>query len=94
MDNKNNLMNGYNSDSETNIQVTPISIQKVKIKKKLLSTNTSGKEGVYYVDKYSFWARDWKDENGKKKSKRFYVGKKRNYIEAKMLAMAFKPLII
>ena len=60
------------------------------IEEKIMSTNTSGKTGVYYMENYKFWATEYRDENGKKKSKRFYVGKVRNYEEAKKLAMEFK----
>ena len=85
MDNEHNLLNGYGSGDDTNVKIEPISIAK----EKLLSTNTSGKQGVYYVDKYNFWAVEWKDDEGKKKCKRFHVGKKRNYDEARKLAMEF-----
>jgi len=91
MDIKNNLMNGYGSDGETNVEIEPINVDKVRIKEKLLSTNKSGKKGVYYVEKYKFWAVEWKDEEGKKKCKRFYVGKKRTYDEAKDCVMTFTP---
>lgn len=89
MDNKNSLMNGYESDSHTNINIEPIDISNVKSKEKHLSTNKSGKKGVYFVEKYNFWAVEWR-ENGKKRCKRFYVGTKRNYDEAKNLAMSFQ----
>ena len=89
MDIKNNLMNGYESDENTKVAIEPISLDKVVVKKNLLSTNKSGKEGVYFVKAYNFWGTDYKDENGKKKCKRFYVGKKRTYEEAKKLAMQF-----
>ena len=91
MDIKHTLLNGYNSDNETNVVIEPISLDKVKIKEKLLSTNTSGKKGVYYVENYKFWATEYRDDEGKKKCKRFYVGQKRNYEEAKKLAMEFIP---
>ncbi len=89
MDNKNGLMNGYESGDDIHRVIEPINIDKVQVKETLLSTNTSGKKGVYYMSKYKFWACEWKDEDGKKKSKRFYVGKKRDYDEAKTLAMNF-----
>lgn len=92
MDNEHNLLNGYQSDGEINIEIEPIGIDKVKIKKRLLSTNKSGKEGVYYVKQYNFWSSEWKNEEGKKRSKRFYVGRKRNYEEAKKLAMEYVGL--
>jgi hypothetical protein len=91
MDIENKLLNGYDSDNETNVVIEPISIDKVKIKEKLLSTNTSGKKGVYYVENYKFWATEYRDDEGKKKCKRFYVGQKRHYEEAKKLAMEFTP---
>lgn len=90
MDNKLGLLNGYDSNEEINMVVKPISIDKVQIKENLLSTNKSGKKGVYYVDKYNFWAVEWRDADGKKKCKRFYVGTKRNYDEAQKLAMEFQ----
>lgn len=43
MDNKLGLLNGYDSNEEINMVVKPISIDKVKIKENLLSTNKSGK---------------------------------------------------
>lgn len=91
MDIKNNLMNGYASNEELKVDITPISIAKVQIKKNLLSTNTSGKEGVYFIKSLNCWAVEYRDENGKKKSKRFYVGQKRDYDTAKTLAMDFAP---
>jgi hypothetical protein len=91
MDNKLGLLNGYDSNEEINMIVKPISIDKVNIKKKLLNTNKSGKQGVYYMEKYKFWASEYKDEDGKKKCKRFYVGRKREYDEAQRLAMEFTP---
>ena len=56
----------------------------------LLSTNKSGKQGVYYMEKYKFWAVEYRDKDGKKKCKRFYVGSKRDYDEAQRLAMEFQ----
>ena len=90
MDNKLGLLNGYDSNEDISMVVKPISIDKVQIKEKLLSTNKSGKKGVYYVDKYNFWAVERRDADGKKKCKRFYVGTKRNYDEAQKLAMEFQ----
>ena len=90
MDNKFGLLNGYDSDGDTTVIVKPVNIENMIIEEKIMSTNTSGKTGVYYMENYKFWATEYRDENGKKKSKRFYVGKVRNYEEAKKLAMEFK----
>jgi hypothetical protein len=97
MDNKNGLMNGYESDEEVEVKINPVSIEHVKPIEKLLSTNKSGKTGVYYTENltckrpYRKWCREYRDKNGKKKVKNFYVGRKRNNAEAKKLAMEFKP---
>lgn len=90
MDNKLGLNNGHESDNEIDVIIKPANIDKVKVQENLLSTNKSGKKGVYFMEKYNFWAVEYKDENGKKKSKRFYVGEKRDYNKAKTLAMTFK----
>jgi hypothetical protein len=97
MDNKNGLMNGYESDEEVEVKINPVSIEHVKPIEKLLSTNKSGKTGVYYTENltckrpYRKWCREYRDKNGKKKVKNFFVGRKRNNAEAKKLAMEFKP---
>jgi hypothetical protein len=89
MDNKLGLNNGHESDNEIDIIIKPINIDKVKVQENLLSTNKSGKKGVYFMEKYNFWAVEYKDIKGNKKSKRFYVCQKRDYNEAKKLAMTF-----
>lgn len=43
------------------------------------------------MEKYKFWAAEYKVEDGKKKCKRFYVFTKRDYDEAQRLAMEFTP---
>ena len=43
------------------------------------------------MEKYHFWASEYRDAKGKKKCKRFYVGEKRDYEEARKLAMEFTP---
>ena len=93
MDIKNNLFNGYNSDDELKKDIEPISIENVKVKKNLSSTNISGKEGVYFSKKYNYWAVEFRDENNKKKRKTFYVTENRTFEEAKKLAMDAKDIL-
>jgi len=91
MDLKNNILNGCDSDDEPIVKVTPINIDKVKIKKNLVSTNKSGKEGVYFLKTTNTWIAEYKDEENKKHRKSFRVKSDLTYAEAYKLAMAYEP---
>lgn len=87
--NKLGLNNGNESGDEIDVIIKPVSLDRVNIKENLLSTNKSGKKGVYFMEKYNFWAVEYTDVDGMKRCKRFYVSSKRVYEEARRLAMDY-----
>jgi len=86
MDVENNVKNGYDSDGDTKLDITPIDVTKVKERPRDVSTNTSGTTNVSFNKKCGYWVRTWQVD-GKRKSKTFSL--KTYGDDAKQMAITF-----